>query len=71
MEIRTTFHKNLRGIQDEVLVMGNMVEKAILHSVEALKERNRTTPEATHRHPTHGRKNGTNAAPQPGRAGQA
>jgi phosphate transport system regulatory protein PhoU len=39
MEIRTTFHKKLRGIQDEVLVMGSMVEKAIIASVEALKER--------------------------------
>ena len=39
MEIRTTFHKKLRGIQDEVLVMGSMVEKAIMSSVKALKER--------------------------------
>ncbi len=40
MEIRTTFHKKLREIQDEVLVMGSMVEKAILSSVKALRERN-------------------------------
>jgi phosphate transport system protein len=39
MEIRTTFHKKLREIQDEVLVMGSMVEKAIMSSVKALKER--------------------------------
>ena len=39
MEIRTTFHKELRGIQDEVLVMGSMVEKAINLSIKALKER--------------------------------
>jgi phosphate transport system protein len=39
MEIRTTFHKKLREIQDEVLVMGSMVEKALMSSVKALKER--------------------------------
>jgi phosphate transport system protein len=39
MEIRTTFHKKLREIQDEVLVMGSMVEKAITSSVKALRER--------------------------------
>jgi phosphate transport system protein len=39
MEIRTTFHKKLREIQDEVLVMGSMVEKALTSSVKALKER--------------------------------
>jgi phosphate transport system protein len=39
MEIRTIFHKKLREIQDEVLVMGSMVEKAIMSSVTALKER--------------------------------
>jgi len=39
MEIRTTFRKKLREIQDEVLVMGSMVEKAITSSVKALKER--------------------------------
>jgi len=39
MEIRTTFHKKLREIQDEVLVMGSMVGKAITFSVKALKER--------------------------------
>ena len=39
MEIRTTFHKKLREIQDEVLVMGSMAGKAILSSIKALKER--------------------------------
>jgi phosphate transport system protein len=39
MEIRTTFHKKLREIQDEVLVMGSMVEKAVTSSVKALRER--------------------------------
>ncbi|MFC2045539.1 phosphate signaling complex protein PhoU [Chloroflexota bacterium] len=39
MEIRTTFHKQLRGIQDDVLIMGSMVEKAINRSMEALVKR--------------------------------
>jgi phosphate transport system protein len=39
MEIRTIFHKKLREIQDEVLVMGSMVGKAVLRSVDALKSR--------------------------------
>lgn len=39
MEIRTDFHKRLKEIQDELLVMGNMVEKAITSSMEALKKR--------------------------------
>jgi phosphate transport system protein len=39
MEIRTTFHHNLREIQDDILAMGSMVGKALLRSVEALKER--------------------------------
>jgi phosphate transport system protein len=42
MEIRTTFHKTLRSIQDELLVMGSMVEKALDRSMEALKTRNLT-----------------------------
>ena len=42
MEIRTAFHKALREIQDEVVVMGNMVEKALLRSVAALKDRDLT-----------------------------
>ncbi len=39
MEIRTTFHKRLREIQDDILAMGDMVEKAIARSIEALKNR--------------------------------
>jgi phosphate transport system protein len=39
MEIRTAFHKRLREIQDDVLAMGSMVEKAISRSIEALKGR--------------------------------
>ena len=42
MEIRTTFHKRLREIQDDIIVMGSMVEKAIGYSIEALKERDLT-----------------------------
>lgn len=39
MEIRTVFHKKLRQIQDEILAMGSMVEKAVGQSIEALKNR--------------------------------
>jgi phosphate transport system protein len=39
MEIRAAFHKKLREIQDQVLVMGSMVEKATARAIEALKER--------------------------------
>lgn len=39
MEIRTTFHKRLSEIQDDILIMGSMVEKAILRSMDALKNR--------------------------------
>ena len=39
MEIRTAFHKRLREIQDNVLAMGSMVEKANNRAIEALKER--------------------------------
>jgi len=39
MEIRTAFHRKLREIQDDLLAMGSMVEKAILRSIEALKNR--------------------------------
>lgn len=34
---RTTFDQELQALQDEMLVLGNMVEHAILESVEALK----------------------------------
>ena len=39
MEIRTGFHKKLREIQDDILVMGSMVSKAIARSTEALQGR--------------------------------
>lgn len=39
MEIRTDFNKRLREIQDDILVMGSMVEKAVNTSIKALKER--------------------------------
>ena len=39
MEIRTDLHKRLREIQDDLLMMGSMTEKAIAYSVKALKER--------------------------------
>jgi len=39
MEIRTIYHKKLREIQDDILVMGSMVGKAILKSVDSLKNR--------------------------------
>lgn len=39
MEMRTAFHKKLREIQDDILAMGSMVSKAILCSVDALKNR--------------------------------
>jgi phosphate transport system protein len=40
MEMRTTFHKRLREIQYEIMVMGSMCSKAIIRSIEALKNRN-------------------------------
>jgi len=39
MEIRAGYHKRLREIQDDILVMGSMSEKALLRSVQVLKER--------------------------------
>ena len=36
---RESFDRHLRELQDEVLVMGSMVEKAIARSMEALKKR--------------------------------
>jgi phosphate transport system protein len=39
MEIRTDFNKRLREIQDDILIMGSMAEKAITTSIKALKER--------------------------------
>jgi len=37
--IRETFERDLQRLQDEVLVLGSMVEKAIIESVEVLKRR--------------------------------
>jgi len=37
---RTMFHRELEHLQDEVLVLGSMVEKATLRSVDALRTRN-------------------------------
>lgn len=39
MEMRAVFHKKLREIQDDILAMGSMVSKAILRSIDALKNR--------------------------------
>jgi len=39
MEIRTTFRKRLHDIQEQLLAMGGMVEKAINLSIDALKDR--------------------------------
>ncbi len=36
---RTTFERHLHELQDEVLVLGSMVEKAIYRSMDALKNR--------------------------------
>src|SRR5215467_12588405 len=40
MNYRTGFHRDLEKIQDEMLVLGSMVEKATLRSVDALRTRN-------------------------------
>lgn len=39
MEMRTAFHRKLKEIQDDVLAMGSMVEKANSAAIEALKTR--------------------------------
>jgi phosphate transport system protein len=38
--VRSYFHRELERLQDEVLVLGGMVEKATLRAVDALRERN-------------------------------
>ncbi|MGD9116117.1 MAG: phosphate signaling complex protein PhoU [Dehalococcoidia bacterium] len=43
MEIRAEFHTKLQQIQNDLLAMGSMAEKAILNSVKALKERDLET----------------------------
>jgi len=42
MEVISTFHKSLQGIQDDVLIMGSMVTKAIDRATGALKKRDLT-----------------------------
>ncbi len=42
MEIRTTFHKKLREIQDDILIMGSMVSKATMLAIQALQNRDLT-----------------------------
>jgi phosphate transport system protein len=42
MDIRETFHKKLKEIQDDILVMGSMVSNASLQAIEALKKRDLT-----------------------------
>jgi len=37
--VRTSFHRELERVQDEVLVLGSMVEKATLRAVDALRDR--------------------------------
>jgi len=39
--VRETFERELQRLQDEMLVLGSMVEKAIIESVETLKRRDR------------------------------
>jgi phosphate transport system protein len=47
MEIRTGFHNKLREIQDDILAMGSMVSKAIVRSIDALKNRDIETAHRT------------------------
>lgn len=42
METEATFNKHLREVQDDVLVMGGIVTKAIDRALEALKKRDLT-----------------------------
>src|ERR671928_762324 len=44
---RSGFHRELERLQDEVLVLGSMVEKAIRRAVEALRARDVDTARAT------------------------
>jgi phosphate transport system protein len=39
MEIRTSFHRKLRDIQDDILVLGSMVSKATLQAIVSLQKR--------------------------------
>jgi len=42
METRTTFHKHLHEVEEDVLAMGDMVAKAIDRAIEALQKRDLT-----------------------------
>ena len=42
MEIRGSFHKKLREIQDDILIMGSMVSKAKMLAIQALQNRDLT-----------------------------
>jgi len=42
METRTTFHKHMQEVEEDIVTMGGMVVKAIDRSIEALKDRNST-----------------------------
>ncbi len=42
METRTTYHKHLRDIEEDVLAMGNKVVKAIDRAIKALQKRDLT-----------------------------
>ena len=42
METRTTFHKHLHEVEEDVLTMGDSVAKAIDRAIEALKKRDLT-----------------------------
>ena len=37
--VRKTFESEIRQVKDDVLILGSMVEKALLDSVDALKTR--------------------------------
>ena len=37
--VRKTFEMEIQQVKDDVLILGSMVEKALLDSVEALKKR--------------------------------
>lgn len=46
---RETFDRELHRLQDEILLLGSMVEQAILNSVEALQKRDQSKALATYR----------------------
>lgn len=52
MEIRKIFHSDLQKIQNDILIMGSMVEKAIGWSMESLKSRKLDLAHEVIRHDT-------------------